>query len=67
MARAFTWKFLCRILAVYGVCTHERTTGSTFSARERQEMEDVYLAKVLKPQEAGDSDADVSRILLNAL
>ena len=67
MARAFSWKFLCRVLAVYGVCTHERTTGNTLSARERQEMEDAYLAKVLKPQEAGDGSADVSRILLNAL
>ena len=67
LARAFAWKFLCRILAVYGVCTHERTTGNTLSARERQDMEDTYLAKVLKPQEAGDGGADVSRILLNAL
>ena len=46
------------------MCTHERTT---LLARERQEIEDAYLAKLLKPQEAGDSDADVSRILLNAL
>ena len=67
LARAMVWDYMCRILAIYAVCQQERLNGTPLSAKERQNMEDTYVSKVLKPQEAGDGGNETARVLLNAL
>ena len=67
LARAMVWDHMCRVLAIYAVCQQERLSGKALSPKERQNMEDTYVSKVLKPQEAGEGGHETARVFLNAL